>query len=93
VSQVIIECGYFGCPTIAPRRFAIPELVLDRQTGVLVDSHFTSADFEREMLWMLEDKERYMELRRAARAYSTGHFTFEAAAREIVRCVQAACPS
>ena len=90
--QVIIECGYFGCPAIAPRRFAIPELVLHRQTGVLIDTPFTAADFEREMLWMIEDKVRYRELRRGARIHFTLHFTFEAVTRKIVRHVREACP-
>jgi len=31
IAQGIIEAAYFGCPSIAPRRFAIPELILDRQ--------------------------------------------------------------
>jgi glycosyltransferase involved in cell wall biosynthesis len=84
VSQVIIECGYFGCPAIAPRRFAIPELVLDRRTGVLIDTPFTAADFEREMLWMIENKPRYQELRRAARIHFTSNFTFEAVAEKLV---------
>jgi hypothetical protein len=56
----------------------------------LIDSPFTAADFEREMLWMMEDKARYREMRHAARTYSTSRFTFEAAAQEIVRCVQEA---
>lgn len=93
VSQVIIECGYFGCPAIAPRRFAIPELVLNRQTGVLIDTPFTIADFEREMLWMIEDELRYQELRRAARIHFASQFTFEAVTRKIVRRVHGACNS
>jgi glycosyltransferase involved in cell wall biosynthesis len=87
VSQVIIECGYFGCPSIAPRRFAIPELVIDRQTGVLIDSPFTAADFEREMLWMLADRPLYERMRRDTRAHFTSDWTFKAVADRIRSCI------
>jgi glycosyltransferase involved in cell wall biosynthesis len=83
VSQVIIECGYFGCPAIAPRRFAIPELVVDRETGVLIDSPFTAADFEREMLWMLGNRAMYERMRRDTREHFTSNWTFKAVAERI----------
>jgi glycosyltransferase involved in cell wall biosynthesis len=36
--QVIIEAAYYGCPTIAPSSFAIPELIEDGRTGYLVQA-------------------------------------------------------
>ncbi len=90
VPQVIIETAYFGAPAIAPKRFAIPELIRDRQTGVLVEAGFTAADFAREMLWLLDDAARYREIRRAARDHSTTRFTFASVTRKIVTCVAAA---
>jgi glycosyltransferase involved in cell wall biosynthesis len=83
VSQVILECGYFGCPAIAPRRFAIPEFLLDRKTGVLIDPPFTAADFQREMLWMLADRPVYERMRRETRTHYTSGWTFEAVADRI----------
>jgi glycosyltransferase involved in cell wall biosynthesis len=83
VPQVIIECGCFGCPAIAPSRFAIPELVLNRQTGVLIDTPFTAADFEREMLWMIENQAAYEDMRRKARAHLISGFTFQAVAERV----------
>ena len=90
ISQVIIEAAYFGCPTIAPRLFAIPEIIAHRRTGVLLETPFTVADYEREMLWLLDDPARYREIRRAARDHSTTRFTFAAVTRKIVTCAEAA---
>ena len=85
IAQGIVEAAYFGCPSIAPRRFAIPELILDRQTGVLVDTPFTPGDIEREMLWMLEQPARYAELRRAARSHAVQNLNFETVGKRIVQ--------
>ena len=35
---LLIEAGYFGCPAISSRMFAIPELVDDMQSGILLDN-------------------------------------------------------
>jgi len=40
----IIECGYFGTPTIAPNRFAIPEMIINEKTGYLLKNNFTASD-------------------------------------------------
>lgn len=34
---LLVEAAYFGCPAVASRRFAIPELVEDGVTGLLLD--------------------------------------------------------
>ena len=35
---LLIEAALFGCPAIASRAFAIPELVADGETGLLLDA-------------------------------------------------------
>ena len=84
VPQVLIECGCFGCPTIAPQRFAIPEIVLHEKTGLLLKTPFQAADFEKAMLWMIEDRAAYQQMRGAAREHCIQNFTFEAVAERIV---------
>src|SRR5205807_8994518 len=34
---LFVEAGYFGCPVISTRRFAIPEIVDNESTGFLLD--------------------------------------------------------
>ena len=40
----IIECAYFGTPTVAPARFAIPEMIVHEETGYLLNAKFESSD-------------------------------------------------
>jgi glycosyltransferase involved in cell wall biosynthesis len=59
---VLIEAAYFGCPAIAPRRFAIPELVEHGVTGLLLDE--PSADeVASAMSWLLDRESDYREMR------------------------------
>lgn len=39
---VIIEAGYYGCPSVAVNNFGIPELIVDKVTGMLVHSRPTA---------------------------------------------------
>jgi glycosyltransferase involved in cell wall biosynthesis len=38
MGAVIAEAGYFGLPCIAPNAFGIPDLILDGQTGILINT-------------------------------------------------------
>ncbi len=87
IGQVIIECGYFGCPAIAPRRFAIPEVVLHEKTGLLVGTLFQARVFERAMFWMLENRPAYEQMRRRARANCTTNWSFNVVADRIRSCI------
>jgi glycosyltransferase involved in cell wall biosynthesis len=62
---LFIEAGYVGCPVISTRKFAIPEIIDDRHTGLLLDdlSHSSVASA---MNWMLEHTGEYQEMRQAA---------------------------
>jgi glycosyltransferase involved in cell wall biosynthesis len=63
---LIIEAGYFGCPVISSRRFAIPELVDDRRTGWLLEDSSQIHAVESAMTWMLEHEDEYRQMRKAA---------------------------
>jgi glycosyltransferase involved in cell wall biosynthesis len=71
----LVEAGYFGCPIIASRRFAIPELVDHARSGILLDDPSNAASVTEAMIWMLSDEARYHDMRRAiwekARAQSS----------------------
>ena len=63
---LLVEAGYFGCPAISTRRFAIPEIVKDRETGILVDDPLDSNAIADAMIWMLEAEKDYRRMRQAA---------------------------
>ena len=69
---IVVEAGYFGCPAISSRMFAISELIDDMRTGVLLDDPSSIAAVEDAMRWMLENEDQYRQMRRAAWAKAHG---------------------
>ena len=63
---IIVEAGYFGCPAISVRKFAIPQLVEHEATGLLVDDASDVAAVAQAMNWMLEHDREYRRMRERA---------------------------
>jgi len=92
IGQVIIECGYCGCPAIAPRAFAIPEIVVGKQTGLLIDAPFEARDFAAAMLWLIDNRAAYVAMRHAARAHAVTDFSFAGVTRRLAESMRSALP-
>jgi glycosyltransferase involved in cell wall biosynthesis len=73
---VITEAAYFGCPSISINRFAIPELVINGVTGILVESP-EAGSFVRSVTELLENPQRYGDMRRNARAHALANFSWD----------------
>ena len=63
---LIIEAACFGCPAIASRAFAIPELVEDGASGVLLERPDDPDAVASAMRWMLDYPGPYARMRAAA---------------------------
>jgi glycosyltransferase involved in cell wall biosynthesis len=63
---LLVEAGYFGCPAVSSRRFAIPEIVNDGVTGILVDNPEDPDAVAQAMARLLDDEGGYAAMRRAA---------------------------
>jgi glycosyltransferase involved in cell wall biosynthesis len=63
---IIVEAGYFGCPVISVRKFAIPGLVTHEVTGLLLDESSDVCAVAQGMNWMLEHESAYQLMRRRA---------------------------
>ena len=64
---LLVEAGYFGCPVISTRRFAIPEIVEPGVTGILLDDPQDVSAIAAAMAAMLDMEEgAYLAMRRAA---------------------------
>lgn len=61
-----VEAGYFGCPAISSRRYAIPELIEHDRTGILLDDPSNVDEIAAAMTTMLDEDDRYAAMRRAA---------------------------
>jgi glycosyltransferase involved in cell wall biosynthesis len=59
----VVEAAYVGCPVISSRRFAIPELVDDNRTGLLLDDSGDASAVAEAMCWMLENPAEYERMR------------------------------
>ena len=64
---VISEAGYFGCPTVSVRAFAIPELIDDGRDGLLLDTPVDCGAAAARMEFYFHNGDAYHELRRNAR--------------------------
>jgi glycosyltransferase involved in cell wall biosynthesis len=60
---LLVEAGLFGCPAIASRAFAIPELVTHGESGLLLDAPADPDQVAAAMQWLLDHR---FELRRGA---------------------------
>ena len=67
---LLVEAGYFGCPAISSRRFAIPELVADGESGLLLDDPTDAGAVAAAMVRMLEEEDGYRSMRRTTWARS-----------------------
>ena len=80
--QVIIEAGYYGCPTIAPASFAIPELIDNGRTGFLVAAPPRAEELATCML-RLRNSDVSAAMRRAVREHTTARFTWAGVGRRL----------
>jgi glycosyltransferase involved in cell wall biosynthesis len=63
---LLVEAAMFGCPAIASRAFAIPELVADGESGLLLDAPGDPDAVADAMMWMLGNPAAYARMREAA---------------------------
>jgi glycosyltransferase involved in cell wall biosynthesis len=87
---LLVEAGYFGCPAISTRRFAIPELVEDGRTGLLLDEPTDVEAVAAAMLRLLVDGEAYDRMRRTVWTSARARFSKQAFERRLVDCVRSA---
>lgn len=73
---VITEAAYFGCPAISVRSFAMPELMIDGQTGMLLDPPPEPDELADAIAGLLEDPVRYDAMRGAAREFALERFSW-----------------
>lgn len=86
--MVVIEAGYFGCPAISTRRFAIPELIVDGVTGRLVDDPRSVEEVYQAMTAFLDDEASYQAMRASVRERMLTNYTKEIFERKLAGEIQ-----
>jgi glycosyltransferase involved in cell wall biosynthesis len=71
---VITEAASFGCPSVSVNRFAIPELVIDGKTGILLDYPAKPEQLLEAVKSLIEAPEIYRRMRHAAFEFSRSQF-------------------
>jgi glycosyltransferase involved in cell wall biosynthesis len=89
---VIAEAGYFGCPVIASRKFAIPELIDHQRSGLLLDDPSQPVQVVDAMIAVLEDEDAYQGMRRAAWEKARREYSREPYEERIVALIQEGRP-
>ena len=74
---VLVEAGYFGCPSITTKRFAIPEMVKDGISAILLEDPTNVTAIAGAMAWMLEQDQCYLRMRQEARNQMLRNYTVE----------------
>jgi glycosyltransferase involved in cell wall biosynthesis len=87
---VAIEAAHFGVPLIATRQGGLPELVLDGETGYLVDARSPEQITEKLRL-LIQDSALRRRMSRAARVYGLRHLTRERMVREMETIFARSC--
>ena len=77
MGAVLIEAGYFGCPSIAPKSFGIPELIINNKTGLTVDVPFNSEDFSSKIINLIKNRDEYVMMRENVWKHTHSNLTWE----------------
>jgi len=88
----ILEAGAAGLPIVATRHAGIPDVVIQGETGFLVDEHDVDGMAQR-MLRLAEDPVLAGRLGRAARARIAGCFSMERSIGELWKIIQSSVRS
>lgn len=84
---VIVELAYFGCPAISTNAFAIPEYLLDGDTGFLLQQPRDEKELAEKMILLIEDSELYNKMRTQARENAIHNNTWEKVGQRIVSAI------
>jgi glycosyltransferase involved in cell wall biosynthesis len=87
---LLVEAAMVGCPAIASRRFAIPELVSDGETGWLLDRPEDAGEVAAAMARMLDDPAATRRMRTAAWAKARASHTKDRFETRLLAFVEAA---
>jgi glycosyltransferase involved in cell wall biosynthesis len=77
MGAVILEAGYYGCPSIAPNKFGIPDLIKNRETGFLLEK-VDALEISEIVIQQFSDRNQYRKIRCACRAFTCNEFSWDA---------------
>lgn len=85
---VITEAGYWGCPSISVRAFAIPELIQDGITGFLISTPVDYNDIFKIVIKCLNNMDEYIKIRVNTREYNCNYHTWSRVAKQMAFIIE-----
>lgn len=85
---VLTEAAYFGCPSVSVNCFAIPEVVIDGRTGLLVESPPGPEGVAAAIEKLLTNRSGYLEMRRDARAHALSNYVWSVAGDQMAAGIE-----
>lgn len=82
------EAGYFGCPAVSVQHFAIPELVLNQQTGILLSYLPNPEAIAKAVEGLIEDRETYKMMRQKTWAFNHEHYSWNRIGRRLKALIE-----
>ena len=89
---VITEAAGFGCPSLSVDRFAIPELIRDGETGILLPPDPKGEVIAAAIRGLIRDPAQYRRLRREARNFARTDFTWESVGERMAEVIHQVNP-
>jgi len=86
-AMVVIEAGFYGCPSITVNSFALPEVTGNGAYALLLNSPAREDSLARAMIELLEDPKHYISLRAKAREFSISRFSRPAFKKRVQNAV------
>jgi glycosyltransferase involved in cell wall biosynthesis len=84
---ILSELGYYGCPAITSNAFAIPEYVVDGETGFLLKDILDVEELVAKMDYLITNKEAYTVMRSNARKNAIENNTWDAVGQRITKVI------
>jgi glycosyltransferase involved in cell wall biosynthesis len=84
---VLLEAAGYGCPAVSVADFAIPELVADGKTALLLKRPVTPASLAAAIESLILDSERYRQMRRDARLRALARTSWDDIGRSMAQVI------
>lgn len=82
---VLVEAGMYKCPAITVRKFGIPEMVIDGETGFLLDSEGDICnELVEKMIFLCENEKEVYRMGEVAYKHVVNKFSWELAGLQII---------
>ena len=86
---VIAEANYYSIPAIAPASFGIPDMILDKETGILI-KNLNAEEITDAIAYFVDNKEYYTKMRQSCYNYAITNFAWEAVGKTIHNTIDSA---